>query len=98
MWKEWTVWNKVATNEVIGQYLEENKSYLVSVIAKLDDKEFNRIRYLSAIIKNKLGDFKPKIQVKEVRDVPTIPDEHYETKFKRTIRKGLAELEEDCCE
>ena len=96
LWKEWTVWNKVATNEALGQYLEENKSYLVGAIARLDDKEFNRIRYLSAIIKNKLGDFKPK--VKEIRRIPIIQDEHYETKFKPKVRKGLADLEEDCCE
>ena len=60
LWQEWKVWNKVASNEVIGQYLEENKSYLISTVSKLDNVEFNRIRYLSTIIKNKIGGFRAK--------------------------------------
>ena len=57
LFSEWKVWNKVADNEKIGKYLEENKAYLCGAITKLDNKEFNRIRYLSAILKNSLGDF-----------------------------------------
>lgn len=60
LWKEKAVWNKVCTDEVIAQYLEENKDYLTGAISRLDDVEFNRIRYLSAVLKNKLGDYKPK--------------------------------------
>lgn len=97
LFAEWKVWNKVADNEKIGQYLEENKAYLCGAIAKLDNKEFNRIRYLSAILKNSLGDFKPKAEVKPVF-VPKIQEEHYETKFKPKARKGLLDLEEDCDE
>lgn len=97
LFAEWKVWNKVADNEKIGQYLEENKAYLCGAIAKLDNKEFNRIRYLSAILKNSLGDFKPKVEVKPVF-VPKIQEEHYETKFKPKARKGLLDLEEDCDE
>ena len=62
LWKEKAVWNKVCTDEVIAQYLEENKDYLTGAISRLDDVEFNRIRYLSAILKNKLGDYKPKVE------------------------------------
>ena len=65
LWKEWKIWNKVASNEIIAQYLEENKKYLMNVISKLDDVEFNRIRYLSTILKNKIGDYKPKKEEKE---------------------------------
>lgn len=97
LWKEWKLWALVASDEIIGKYLEENKEYLTDVIARLDDVEFNRIRYLSAILKNKLGDYKPK--VKESKKVTqTIVDEHYETKFKNKTRIGLEDLEEDCCE
>ena len=64
LWKEWQIWNKVADNEKIGCYLEENKDYLRDVISRLEDVEFNRIRYLSAILKNKLGDYK--LKVKEI--------------------------------
>lgn len=97
LWKERAVWNKVATDEVIGQYLEENKDYLTSMIGRLDDIEYNRIRYLSAILKNKLGDYKPKVVVKETV-VPKIQDEQYETKFKLKKRRGFEDLEDDCSE
>lgn len=95
LWKEWAVWNKVAVDEVIGKYLEEDKDYLQNMIARLEDIEYNRIRYLSAILKNKLGDFKPK--VKEVKKViPVIQEEHYETKFKnKKKRRGFEDLEEE---
>lgn len=62
LWKEWAIWNKVASDEKIASYLEENREYLLSMISRLDDVEFNRIRYLSAILKNKLGDYKPKVK------------------------------------
>lgn len=97
LWKEWKLWNKVATDEVVGQYLEENKTYLTGIIARLDDVEFNRIRYLSAVLKNKLGDYRPKAVVKEVV-APKIQDEHYETKFKLKQRVGFEDLEDDCDE
>lgn len=97
LWKEWKEWNRVATDEVIWQYLEENKTYLTGMVSRLDDVEFNRIRYLSAILKNKLGDFKPKVKEVE-KNVLASRDEHYETKFKLKKRIGLLDFEEDCYE
>lgn len=108
LWKEWKEWNKVASDEVIGQYLEENKAYLVSAIGRLDDMEFNRIRYLSAVLKNKLGDFKPKVVAREVeKPNPLIraePKAEIDTrsdvglrinkKKKNVRRKGFAEMED----
>ena len=81
----------------IKKYLDENKEYLSSAIGRLDNVEYNRIRYLSAILKNKLGDYKPKAVVKEVV-APKIQDEHYETKFKLKQRRGFEDLEDDCDE
>ena len=66
LWKEWTIWNKVADNEKIGKYLEENKDYLSSVIGRLTSSEFARIRYLSTIIKDRIKEFVPKIEEKSV--------------------------------
>lgn len=97
LWKEWKEWNKVFSNETIASYLEENKAYLTSTISRLEDKEFNRIRYLSAILKNSLGDFKPTEKVQTVIK-PIIQDEHYETKFKLKSRRGFEDLEDDCDE
>lgn len=98
LWKEKAVWNKVATDEVIGQYLEENKDYLTSMIARLDDVEYNRIRYLSAILKNKLGDYKPKVVVKEVEKPKVQVDESFYGTTSTTHnnkRRSLADLEDD---
>ena len=100
LWKEWQIWNKVADNEKIGRYLEENKDYLRDVISRLEDVEFNRIRYLSAILKNKLGDYKPKARevekaiarIEETDDRSDI--ELRINKKKKTVRrKGFAEME-----
>lgn len=80
LFKEWQIWLKVADNEKIGYYLEENKDYLTSAIARLNSSEFARIRYLSAIIKDKIKGFvpkaaeveKPKVVVEEtIYDAPT---------------------------
>lgn len=95
LWKEWKEWNKAFSNETIASYLEENKEYLTSTIARLEDKEFNRIRYLSAIIKNSLGDFKPK--TKEVEKPKVHVDETFYEAAPTTQnkRRSLADLEDE---
>lgn len=60
LWKEKTEWNKAFSDEFIAKYLQENKDYLTSAITRLDSSQFAKIRYLSAILKNSLCDFKPK--------------------------------------
>ena len=98
LWKEKAVWNSVKPDEIIGKYLEENKDYLVSVISRLEDKEFNRIRYLSAIVKNNLGDFKPKVEAE--RKVVVIDNYDHElfvpTMVKQNVQQqNLADVEDD---
>ena len=93
LWKEWQVWNKVADNEKIAKYLEENHDYLSSVIARLQNSEYARIRYLSAIIRDKIKAFVPKVEVKEVPKVAV--EEQYETKYKAKGRRALEDFEED---
>ena len=66
LFKEWQVWLKVADNEKIGQYLEENYDYLSSAIARLQSSEFAKIRYLSTIIKDKIKGFVPRVEVVEM--------------------------------
>ena len=99
LWKEWKIWNKVASNEVIGNYLEENKEYLSSAIAQLEDVEFLRVRYLSAVLKNKLGDYKPvvaKEQIEEFKINVDVRDDvglRTNKKKKTERRRGFAEME-----
>lgn len=98
LWKEKAIWNSVKSDEIIGKYLEENKDYLVSVISRLEDKEFPRIRYLSTIIKNNIGDFKPKVVAE--RKLVVIDNYDHEL-FVPTVvqnnvqRQNLADVEDD---
>lgn len=94
LYKEWVVWNKVADNAKIAKYLEENRDYLSSVIARLGSSEYARIRYLSTIIRDKIKAFVPRVEVKEVPKV--VVEEHYETKYKPKARVALLDFEEDC--
>ena len=93
LYKEWAVWNKVADNEKIAQYIEENQDYLTSVIGRLQSSEYARIRYLSTIIRDKIKGFVPKVKVEEKPKV--VVEEHYETKYKPKARLALEDLEED---
>lgn len=97
LWKEKAIWNKVANDEVIGQYLEENKDYLTSMICRLDNVEYNRIRYLSAILKNKLGDYKPNVVVKDTEKPKVKVDESFYESAPTTHhrRRALADLEDE---
>ncbi len=97
LWKEKIEWNKAFSDEFIAKYLQENKDYLTSAIARLNSSQFAKIRYLSAILKNSLGDFKPKMVEVEKSKV-TVVEEHYETKYKPKARLALEDLEEDCDE
>lgn len=84
LFKEWQVWNKVADNAKIGDYLAENRDYLVSVIARLGSSEYARIRYLSAIIRDKIKAFVPKV---EVIEKPKVVVESSFEFFEPTIEK-----------
>ena len=97
LWAEWKIWNKVADNERIGQYLEENKEYLISVIARLKNDELQRIRYLSAILKNNLGDFKIMETLSESKKQSVkVDDTFYEPiQTKNNKRRSLADLEDE---
>lgn len=94
LYKEWAIWNKVADNDKIAKYLEENKEYLTSVMSRIGSSEYGCIRYLSAIIRDKIKAFVPKVEVKEMPKV--VVEEHYETKYKPKVRQALLDLEEDC--
>lgn len=98
LWKEKAVWNSVKPDEIIGKYLEENKDYLTSVISRLEDKEFNRIRYLSTIVKNNIGDFKPKVETERKAIVVSqnIAETMYEIRNTNKNKRVALEDLEDC--
>lgn len=101
LFAEWQEWSKVADDAKIGQFLIENEAYLTGIISKLVDAEFPRIRYLSAVLKNRLGDYKPKTQEEvKVQDKmqPNIDIDYtdYEPPTRSlNKRRSLADLEDE---
>jgi hypothetical protein len=94
LWKEKALWNKAFSDEFIAKYLEENKDYLTSVIARLQSSEYARIRYLSAIIRDKIKAFKPKVEVAEKPKV-VVEETIYEAPAQSlNKRRSLADLED----
>ena len=93
---EWSKWNKLKSNEIIYKYLRENETYLQQICDRSYKNESARIMYFSAILKNSLRDFKPKVEIERLQ--PKIVEEHYETKYKVKTRQSLEDLEEDCDE
>ena len=65
---EWVKWNKLQSNEMIYKYIRENEDYLQEVCDRPFDNEHSKIMYFSAIFKNSLRDFKPKVEVKQVEN------------------------------
>ena len=94
LFKEWQEWLKVSDNAKIAKYLEENKDYLTSVIARLGSSEYARIRYLSTIIRDKIKAFVPKVEVKEVPKV-IVEETIYEAPTQSlNKRRSLDDLED----
>ena len=87
---EWVLWNKLKSDEIIYKYLRENEPYLQQVCDKSYNNEYGRIMYFSAILKNSLRDFKPKVEVAEKPRI--VVDSSFEF-FEPTVDKQ-AELEE----
>ena len=92
---EWALWNKLKSNEIIYKYLRENEERLQQICDKSFDNEYQRIRYFSAVLKNSLRDFKPKVEVKVEEKPKVVVEEHYETKYKSKSRQALEDLEEE---
>lgn len=94
---EWTLWNKLKSNEIIYKYLRENEDYLCRVCDKSFNSEYQKIRYFSAILKNSLRDFVPRVEVVEVEKPKVVIDETiYEAPtHSLNKRRSLADLEDE---
>ena len=95
LYKEWAVWNKVADNAKISDYLAENEEYLTSVISKLHSSEYAKIRYLSTIIRDKIKAYKPKPKIEQHEktiDISGVGPVNYKP---RETRRGLDFLEDE---
>lgn len=91
---EWTLWNKLKSDEIIYKYLRENETYLQQICDKSFNNEYQKIRYFSAVLKNSLRDFKPKAEVVDKPKIvvdETIYDVQTQTLNKR---RSLDDLED----
>lgn len=94
---EWVLWNKLKTNEIIYKYLRENEDYLQQICNRSFNSEYQKIRYFSAVLKNSLRDYKPKVEVVEVPKVKVEIDETiYEAPtHSLNKRRNLTDLEDE---
>jgi hypothetical protein len=91
---EWALWNKLQSNEIIYKYLRENEDYLQQICDRSFDTEYQKIRYFSAILKNSLRDFVPKVKVMEKPKV-VVEETIYETPtHSLNKRRSLEDLED----
>ena len=96
LFAEWNLWNKLKSNEIIYKYLVENKECLQQICNKPFEGEYQRIRYFSAVLKNSLRDFKPKVE-KIAKPITDINDNFISYTNNKTVtrRKGFAEEDGD---
>lgn len=92
LYKEVGIWLTVSNYKTILAYLKENKTNIENILSsKSFNTEYAKIRYFSAIVKNNIGDFKPK----KAEIIKNVEVEIYETKFKqKTRRKCLSDYED----
>ena len=91
---EWRFWNKLKSNEIIYKYLRENETYLQQICDRPYKNEHSRIMYFSAILKNSLRDFTPKVKVEEKPKV-VVEETIYETPNQSlNKRRSLDDLED----
>ena len=97
LFAEWNLWNKLKSNEIIYKYLVENKEYLQQICNKPFEGEYQRIRYFSAVLKNSLRDFKPKVEVDKKPQVKVEIDETIYDAPTHSLnkRRSLSDLEDD---
>lgn len=104
LYKEKKEINQVFSDEVIVMFLEENKDWMRQSVGRLNGGMYGKIRYVSVILRNRLGDYKPKVEVREEvkaqQEIQTIAETREDVglrinKKKKAIRrKGFAEMED----
>lgn len=92
LFKEINALVKVYDYELILSYLEENFDFLYEVVHRDFEREYNKIRYFSAILNNNLADYRAEqIQPEPVKQEEVeVIENHYKRK---TRRRGLDEIE-----
>ena len=94
LFKEMKLWRGICDDQKILAYLQEHKDYIKNAVGRLNNNEYARIRYVSAILKNSLSDFKPNVVTVEKPKV--IVDETIYDTPSHTLnkRRSLEDLED----
>ena len=91
---EWTLWNKLKSDEIIHKYLRDNESYLQQICDKPFGTEYQKIMYFSAILKNSLKDYVPKVEIAEKPKI-VVEETIYEAPAQSlNKRRSLSDLED----
>ena len=94
LFKEMKLWRGICDDSKILAYLQEHKIYIKNKLEQLDSNEYSRIRYVSAILKNSLADYKRTVRVEPEKI--NVDCEIYEQFFStRKKRRGLNALEDE---
>ena len=94
LFKEMKLWRGICDDSKILAYLQEHKIYIKNKLEQLDSNEYSRIRYVSAILKNSLADYKRTVRVEPEKI--NVDCEIYEQSFStRKKRRGLNALEDE---
>ena len=94
LFEEMKIWRGICNDEKILAYLQENKDYIKSKIEQTNSSEYARIRYMSAILKNNLHDYKVEKKVEPTKI--TVDYEMYEPVHStKKRRRSLSELEDE---
>lgn len=94
LFKEMKLWRGICDDSKILAYLQEHKNYIKNKLEQLDSNEYSRIRYVSAILKNSLADYKKAVRVEPEKI--NVDCEIYEQSFStRKKRRGLNALEDE---
>lgn len=83
-YKEWGTWKKIASNDIILDYLSENKEWLRNKVTSASSNEFARIKYMSAVLKNGLTDYQNKkknVKQIETSQIKPVTIEEYVAKY-----------------
>lgn len=94
LFKEMKLWRGICDDTKILAYLQEYKNYIKNKLEQLDSNEYSQIRYVSAILKNSLADYKKTERIDPEKI--NVDCEIYEPKVsKKKKRRGLNALEDE---
>lgn len=88
IYKELTDISKVHTYKKILDYIEENYIKLNEIMSMQFEREYGKIRYFTAIIKNEIGDFVATINEENDEELDLI-DQIEDVKYKQTKVKSF---------